>query len=202
MYIYRPKTKNSICLYAKSRYISLHSQQGFTLIEMLITVSILTILITMAVPSVTNMLASQEAKTIRQAIENGIREAKAESLSRRHDIHLCLTNRAGSCDKEGSNELLLFIDNDGDNTYSAANDTLITKHALTLKYATTHLRASSRNYIRFAGDNGTPRGFMGHIKYCPIANSVQQKYKVSFSMTGKVTYKPDSVAEPTDCASS
>jgi len=200
MYIYRPNIRSVICFYEKGRYISLHSQQGFTLIELLITVSILTILITMAAPSVTNMLASQEAKTIRQAIENGIREAKAESLSRRHDIHLCLTDHAGRCDKEGSHELLLFIDNDGDNTYSAANDTLITKRALVPKYATIHLRAGNRDYIRFAGDNGTPRGFMGHIKYCPTANRVQQKYKVSFSMTGKVTYKPDSTVEPTDCA--
>ena len=200
MYIYRPNTIGDSFVCSNRRYISLHSEQGLTLIEMLITVSIFTILVTMATPSVANMLASQEAKTIRQALENTIREAKAESLSRRHDIHLCLTNSAGSCDKEGSNALLLFIDNDDDNTYSAANDTLIKRHGLMLKHATIHLRAGNRDYIRFAGDSGMPRGFMGHIKYCPIASRVQQKYKVSFSMTGKVTYKPDSIAEPTDCA--
>ena len=200
MHINRPKTVDYPNYSMKTRYISLHAQQGFTLVELLITVSILTVLITLAAPSVSNMLAAQEAKNIRQAIENGIREAKAESLSRRHNVLLCLTDSAGHCNKDGKDKLLLFIDNDDDKGFDAAKDTLIKERALIPKYATTHLRASGRNYIRFSGDSGTPRGFMGHIKYCPLANRTQQKYKVSFSIAGKVSYKPDSTSQPTDCA--
>ncbi len=166
---------------------------------MLVTVSVFTILAVIATPFVTDMFAAQEGKGVRKTIENSIKEAKIESLSLRHDVLLCLADASGSCHKDGSEKLLLFIDNNDDENYSVASDTLVREYSLLPKYGTMHLRAANRHYVLFQADSGTPRGYMGHIKYCPLANYRQQKYKVSFNMVGIATYKPDSVAEPTDC---
>lgn len=65
-----------------------NAQHGFTLVELLISIAIMSILATLAAPSVTDALAKQRIDTAGNALLTALRSAKSESLLHREDIHI------------------------------------------------------------------------------------------------------------------
>lgn len=170
-----------------------YNKQGFTLIELIATLAILAIIVTIAAPSILSYLANMEAKRIRHDVMNTLTVAKAESYIQRQNLLICLSNAGGRCDKNAKEALLSFIDNNDDKHFDIGIDDLINELRLNPKYGTLHLRAGGRHYIRFYGDTGQPRGHFGHIKYCPSSTYSQSMYQVSFSQVGIIKYKPNSI---------
>ena len=171
---------------------------GFTLVELIVTVLVIAIIATFAVPAIMTQLARMEAKRVRYELINTLTEAKSESFVRRQDLLLCLSDANGRCHKDSTESVLLFIDNNANYHFDDATDILLAKQRLHPKYGTVHLRAGNRHYIKFWGDSGQPRGFFGHIKYCPTSIYNTAMYQVSFSQIGRIKYKPNE-SHPTDC---
>ncbi|SNT68985.1 Tfp pilus assembly protein FimT/FimU [Psychrobacter sp. LV10R520-6] len=169
------------------------SEYGFTLVELIVTVAILAIVATIAAPSIVTQLANMEAKRIRFDIKNTLAIAKAESFIQHRNVLACLSDTNGVCHRDSDKTLLLFIDNNDNNNFDANIDALLETQSLDPKYATLHLRAGNRSYVRFAGDSGKPRGFFGHIKYCPNVSYNQKMYQISFNQSGIIKYKPNSI---------
>jgi type IV fimbrial biogenesis protein FimT len=65
---------------------------GFTLIEMVVTVTILGILAMLAMPSFITWIANNKVRTVGDALQNGLRLAQAESLRRSRQVVFSLTN--------------------------------------------------------------------------------------------------------------
>ncbi|MGM8886968.1 pilus assembly FimT family protein, partial [Psychrobacter sp. 1U2] len=59
---------------------------GFTLIELMITIAVLAIIVSIAAPNISNQLANQRVKSTVSTIESALKEAKAESIIRRQNI--------------------------------------------------------------------------------------------------------------------
>ncbi|MDN5565846.1 MAG: prepilin-type N-terminal cleavage/methylation domain-containing protein [Psychrobacter sp.] len=177
----------------------LKQQRAFTLIELIITIAIMAIIVTIATPYVLTQMAAMEAKRIRYDISNTLYIAKAESLIHRQNLIVCLSDDNSTCNKNSNLALLLFVDNNDNNFFDSDVDLLLNAQRLDPKYATLHLRASAgRHHIKFFGDTGTPRGHFGHIKYCPNTSYNTTKYQVSFNNIGIIRHKPNS-SHPTDC---
>ncbi len=168
------------------------NERGFTLVELMVTVTVLAIIAMTAIPAISTQLSHMEAKRIRYQITNTLSTAKAESLIRRKDLLVCLSDSTGDCNKTSKKTLLLFIDNDDDQHFDTAIDTLLAKQQLNPKYGILRLHAGKRHYVKFRGDSGKPRGFFGHIKYCASSIYSQTKYQISFNQSGIIKYKPHS----------
>lgn len=171
---------------------------GFTLVELIVTVTVVGIIAAIAAPIILTQLAHMEAKRIRYGIANNLKLAKFESLIRHKDLVLCLSDANGRCNKNSNKKLLLFIDNNDNQHFDVNTDILLEVQQLNPKYGTLHLRAGRRHYVKFRGNSGTPRGFFGHIKYCPTVHYNQAMYQVSFNQAGIIKYKPSSM-HPTGC---
>ena len=174
------------------------NRNGFTLIELIVIVCILAILATIATPSVLTQLATLEAKRIKYAITSTLTIAQIESYVRRRNSIVCLSNSTGRCNKNDSDKLLVFFDSNNNNNFDAGIDELLEQQRLAPRYARLQLRAGNRHYIKFWGDSGKPRGFFGHIKYCPTATYNHIKYQISFNQQGISKYKPNET-HPTGC---
>jgi len=67
---------------------------GFTLIEMMVTITLLGVLTMLAMPSFTTWIANNKVRTVSDSLQNGLRLAQAEALRRSRPMVFSLTNSA------------------------------------------------------------------------------------------------------------
>lgn len=171
-------------------------RQGFTLIETVVVLAVLSIIVAMASIAITNSLKQMEAKNVASSLMNFLSRAKQEALIYQNPVVACVASDSLACVTTGGHQLISFIDKNNNNSYEAAVDKL--NHQLTLDLSWGVLTANislNNNYIIFKPENARPIGYMGNIQYCPLDGKVDNRLKVSFSKTGIIKYKPYSVEQ-------
>lgn len=66
--------------------------QGFTLIELMVTITVLGIIISLAAPSFSKMLQDNRMITLASELQGSLQMARAEAIKRRVDVVLCKSN--------------------------------------------------------------------------------------------------------------
>ncbi|MDO6563633.1 GspH/FimT family pseudopilin [Amphritea sp. 1_MG-2023] len=98
-------------------------QRGFSLIELMVVLSILVILITIGVPSLSGYLNSQRLNTVTQLIKDSYSQARYEAVSRKKAVTLCpLDISTVSCGKQWGEGVMVYIDENGDGAFNMADD--------------------------------------------------------------------------------
>ena len=70
------------------------ASSGFTLVELMVTIAVLAIIVSIAAPNISTQLANQRVKSTAATLENALKEAKAESVIRRQNIAVTYTNNS------------------------------------------------------------------------------------------------------------
>lgn len=173
---------------------------GFTLIELLITVAIMAIVATLAVPSFGQMLRVMEARTVESSLHDWLKSARADALIYQRSVIVCIADDRLNCVARDGTRLLTFIDQDDDNQFDRTKDNLLQQHDITLRFGYMFASlAANRNYIKLTPQTGRPVGYMGSFNYCTRDNDLTRHFKVSFNMTGGIKTKPHST-EATRCS--
>ena len=68
------------------------SARGFTLIELMVTISLLAILVMLAVPAFTAWIRNAQIRSATEALQGGMRTAQAEALRRNRQVVMAFTN--------------------------------------------------------------------------------------------------------------
>jgi len=101
-------------------------KSGFSLVELLITISIAVILLSLAAPSFTSFINSNRLATASDELIISLSYARSEALKRRTTTTLCAKSTAGTlCDTTGIAEdyatgWLVFLDCNNNNAYDTA----------------------------------------------------------------------------------
>jgi len=99
---------------------------GFTLIELMVTVAIVAVTLTIGVPSFREMVRNNQMSAQTNALIAALNMARSESVKRGGDVTFCKRNTAGTaCNNAGKWEdgWLLFIDANGDGVLDDDGDT-------------------------------------------------------------------------------
>ncbi len=75
-----------------SSYQRSASNAGFTLIELMVTIAVLAIIVSIAAPNISSQLANQRSKSTTATLNNALKEAKVESLLRRQVMTISYNN--------------------------------------------------------------------------------------------------------------
>ncbi len=102
-----------------------HSSTGFTLVELMIALSIVAILATVVVPSFQNSIKNNRAVSQSNALATALAMARSEAIKRNASVVVCSTTDQTSCSGniDWSTGWLVFVDADKNNSLSSATCT-------------------------------------------------------------------------------
>lgn len=159
-------------------------KKGFTLMEMMVVITILAIIMVLAYPSLRNLLHSMESKRIKSTIMMATKEARVLSFSHRQDVVLCLADENNQCHNRATHKLILF--NDHDDNQRLDDGELLREYELQARYANIEMNVSARrHHMKYFGDSGVPRGHFGHIRYCSSENT-RFNHRITITAIGHV----------------
>ena len=95
----------------------MHFSQGFTLPELLVTLAVIAILITMSGPSLKGMIINQQVTAAAREVYNTLILARSEAVKRQQSVSLCSSINGTVCDEDNSgwhHGWLIFNDKDAD----------------------------------------------------------------------------------------
>ena len=81
----------------------MRAAKGFTLIELMITLSVLAIILSLAAPSFSTMLQDNRIGALSSELQGAIQLARAEAVKRRTNVIICRRNAAGTACENGTN---------------------------------------------------------------------------------------------------
>lgn len=129
---------------------------GFTLVELMISMGLIAIVLSTAVPSVSNMVKDNRLATQLNAIVGDFHLARGEATKRDIRIIMCRSanpndaspNCGGGNARNWSNGYLVFTGEDGNNNYNAGTDTLLRRGQPAQSGVTLRTTASWNNNLQ------------------------------------------------------
>jgi type II secretory pathway pseudopilin PulG len=105
-------------------------QEGFSLIELMVIVSVLALALGLGIPAFNDMLGNSRMSTAVNDLVGSLHAARGEAITRRDIVVLCPANAAGTDCQPGSTlkaGWLVFVDRNDDGTVDAG-ETILQQH--------------------------------------------------------------------------
>jgi len=103
-----------------------HARAGFTLVEMLMTMAVMTVLVGIALPSFKGFVQQQRTTTAMHLLSSHLAHARLSAIHQRSVVMICPSDGNGKCRSDGdwSGEWMAFTDRDGNRQPDTAADIL------------------------------------------------------------------------------
>ena len=156
-------------------------QQGFTIIELMITVALIAVIAGIGIPSFRDVIAKNRVVSSINEFHQGLRLARSEAVKRNDTIVFCASSDQATCSGTWGNGWLIYHDADGDNTVDAnevvrVGDAVSGGFSLTFTGNTTSISFLARGLVS-DGVNGT-------FKLCDSEGVAQRARGIVLLATG------------------
>lgn len=143
------------------------TSSGFTLIELMVTIAVLAIIVSIAAPNISTQLANQRVKSTISLIESALKEAKAESVIRRQAIRVIYNTSTTprTITLENSTTVLNTYNINNKSTISIVPDT-----ATTVTFRPNKVIAGDDEVIYSVCDSGSSNETLGQVRVNKTAN--------------------------------
>ncbi len=158
-------------------------EKGFTLIELMVTVSVLAIVLGVGVPGFQELIQNNRMAISVNDLVTDLNLTRSEAIKRGSSVTLCRRNAAGTACDTSANWLagwIIFVDPDGDGMVDAGEQIIRVREAVK---GLTSLNFS-RTRVTF-GAQGFSQGFNGTITFCDSRGAAKAKGRV-LSNTGRL----------------
>ncbi|WP_407305727.1 GspH/FimT family pseudopilin [Acinetobacter sp.] len=158
-------------------------KKGFTLVELIVTLAILAIMMTMALPYFHDIMAKQEIKNITHKLISSIQLAKSHAAIHHTNVVICPSQNKINCQASYWNSgFIVFLDTNK-NRQVDTQEKIIYTESTELKYGNLDWRGTlSIPSLTFQASNGLPNGSNGSFYYCSTYQ--QTHYKILLSRMG------------------
>ncbi|WP_076542949.1 GspH/FimT family pseudopilin [Shewanella sp. UCD-KL21] len=159
-------------------------RNGFTLIELMVTIAVAAILLTVGVPSLISVYEGVRVNNNVDKIHNIVAFARNQAVSYGATVNVCPFASATSCGAttDWSNGIRVFINNaDGDHELRAIDN-----------FNSQDKVKGSALMLSFTSEGMVSSG-SGNIIYCPGGNDVDSK-SVNVSTSGLISYGDDGLS--------
>ncbi len=164
----------------------MNTARGFTLIELIVTLAVLLILITIGAPSLVGLYEQSRANLGIKELQQTLLYARNTAISYGAPITACGLNKEGKCISNWQQGVTLFIDNGVVNQVDKDDKRLYTQGA----FNENDIVQYNRDAIRFQPD-GLAYGTNGTLKYCPGSASSPYSQALVVNQAGRVRLSTD-----------
>jgi type IV fimbrial biogenesis protein FimT len=167
-------------------------QCGFSLAEILVTLSIATVLASITIPGFNSVLMNNRATALSNNLVTAMHVARSEAVKRNTDVTFCKSNDSSSCSGSWSDGWILFSDHDGDRIRDAGDgDEIITVYPpVDVDFGISWNGFRSNNFLRFS-----PQGFIysnnGTFILCPPDDDNHHARAVIVNRLGRARISKD-----------
>lgn len=142
------------------------SEFGITLIELIVTIAIISILASVAFPFSHSLFARFEAKKTISTLETVLIHTKHQAYLYHYRAAICGSNDAVYCSSGNWNKYILVFKDTTLNRIRDNNESILQIIPLSLKYGNLNWSGASARNVVFHADSGLPRGSNGSFTYC------------------------------------
>lgn len=160
-------------------------KQGFSLIELIITLSVSAILLAIGVPSLTDFYTNYRADSSIRIIQQTLQLARNQAISYNKKVTVCAITDE-KCDSNWQVGLTVFIDTNNNSQLDNNDKKLYTTNAFHSKDIVQY----NRTTIRFQPD-GLASGTNGTLKYCPLSVTNPYSRAIIVNQAGRVRFSTE-----------
>lgn len=164
---------------------------GFTLLELLITLLILSVLLGQSLPGFQQMLNAKKADLTMKKLAQSIQYARSSAIRTGKFVTLCRSNDGESCGGRWEDGLISFTDSNGDRNIDEEDELLRHTYFDNSEGSLSWRAFQNRQYLQF-----TQRGFTryqnGNFTYCPQGDDPTLVRQLIINRTGRIRYARDS----------
>ncbi|MRI33719.1 hypothetical protein EOPP23_12050 [Endozoicomonas sp. OPT23] len=107
-------------------------QSGLTLPELMITLTVMAILVSLSAPSVRSLISDRQVASVARVLHTSLMMARSEAVKRSATVSLCKSDNGSSCDDDladWSKGWLIFADENANGEFDSADDKMIRVYA-------------------------------------------------------------------------
>ncbi|MBU2710176.1 GspH/FimT family pseudopilin [Zooshikella harenae] len=165
------------------------NSQGFTLVELLVTCSILIMLVGYGIPALNQFIQSCSTRTSINTLHNAITTARTQAVVHKTTVTLCPSADGISCQSEWHQHIIVFSD-PNKNKQLDDEETLYQILDINNKIKLSSRLSAGRSYLRFKPD-GIISGTAGTLTICPSNNNNHHARQLIVSFTGRTQHAAD-----------
>jgi len=177
--------------YSSTHQNSICRQAGITLYDLLIAISILSVLTAIAIPSFTHTLKNNQRKTTIQAVKQLLNFARQEAVNRSQHVTVCSSENETICSSDWQYPFIVFVDSNRNHRLDQ-DELLLRRWDGVQTLRSLRWRSSlNRAYVNF-DENGSTRYQSGRIYYCDLSSdSNQYNAQLIVYRTGRIRIAPE-----------
>ena len=164
---------------------------GLTLLELLVTLSILALLLSVALPGFSEIVEQKRIDISARQLQQSIELARTAAITKNGLVTLCRSRDGQTCGGRWQEGILIFVDYDGDRRID--DDDLVVRYVEFHEFdgSLTWRAFQNRQYLQI-----TPLGFTnyqnGNFTLCPPNGDRRYARQLIITRTGRVRHAQDS----------
>lgn len=166
-------------------------QQGLGLLELLIVLAIVSIMASIALPGLDELVSQQRSEAAARKLHRALVMARSAAVTRHEMVTLCRTADGRKCGGSWSQRIALFLDGDGDRQANEPDQVL---SVVDMGGSETHISWRSfgnRQYLQFL-PVGSTNNQNGNFTLCPSSGDMRHARQLVISRTGRIRHARDS----------
>lgn len=168
----------------------MNKQSAFTLLELIIALSVITILTGIAIPTLFDLLNSKHSITTRDMLLNAINFTRIEAISHTTTVTLCPQENENSCGKDWSDGIVIFKDVNEDGKIDQEEEILHELPPMREGDSLRWLSFGSNNYLRY-NQLGYTLNQNGSFIYCPKDKDSNHAQVIIINRSGRARVAVD-----------
>ncbi len=170
---------------------SLFNQKAFTLVELMISISVVSVLASIALPNFNQFIVKTRVNNEISQLQRLLLIARNQAINTQFPVTLCPLNAQKQCNTQWDKEISVFIDLNNNNIYEPLNNEILIRTKALIFNGDKLQYGLGRNRIKYAPTGRTTGwGSNGTFKYCP-KNYSEQSRAIIISTSGRLYISTD-----------